>query len=190
MTVRSAAIPLLLQRGARTFYLASGHTWREIGVSSFRDMSRMDPILLPGLGTERVELKSVGTEWTRVEKTRRIAGLGVVQRHLDVCIMEGGRGCSRCEKCMRTMLTLELLGHLEDFGGRFDLEEYHRNRIRFLARIWLDWRRDHCHREIKELMDEIGFRPPPSARMRAWLVRLWRWIPHSLRRWLRKAIRR
>ena len=178
MTVRSAAIPLLLQAGVRRFFLASGHTWREIGVGSFRDISRLDPILLPALSTERVELVAVGTERTRVEKSRRIGDLGVVHRHLDVCIMEGGKGCSRCEKCMRTMLTFELLGRLDKFADRFDLEEYRRNRKDFVARVWLDYEDDHCHLEIKELMDEIGFKPSLPERARAWMIRLWRWIPH------------
>ena len=123
ITVRNAALPPLLQAGVRRFLFASSHSWREIGVGTFRDVTRMDPILLPALSTERVELLSVGAEHTQVEKSRRIARLEVVWEHLDVCILKGDTNCPRCEKCLRTLLTLELLGQLDAFAGRFDLDD-------------------------------------------------------------------
>jgi hypothetical protein len=189
ISVRNASIPLLLQKGVGRFYFASGHSWREVGVSTLRDISRMDPILLPALSTDRVDLLPVGTEHTRVEKTRRIAELEVVRKHLDVCIMEGGRNCTRCEKCLRTLLILELLGFRDAFSERFDLKEYERNRTDFVARVWLDYARDHSHLEIRELMDEVGFRPHLSARARTWMIRSWRLIPHGFRRRVRVGLK-
>ncbi len=185
LTVRNSAAPLLLQKGARRFYLGSGHSWREIGVGPYRDMTRMDPILLPALSTRRVELLAVGTEHTRVEKTRRIATLEAAQQHLDVCLQEGATNCSYCEKCLRTLLTIELLGHLGEFHTRFDLDEYRRHRTEFIGRVWLDYKEDHCHLEIKELMDEIEYHPHAMARVWELGIRGWRLIPMGLRKKVR-----
>lgn len=52
----------------------------------------------------------------RPGKIRAIADHPLVHRHLRVCWENRSRtgNCSRCRKCVRTMLVLELLGHLDD----------------------------------------------------------------------------
>ncbi len=184
LTLRNSAVPLLLQMGVRRFLFASSHSWRDIGVFPSKDSTKADPILLPALGTERTELCAVGTEYTRVEKTRRIAEMGLAQKHLDVCIMEGGRNCSWCEKCLRTLLTLDLLGFLEKYENRFDLKEYRKRRNEFIARVSVE-RDETLHFEIQDLMKSIDFRPPPGARALAFLLKAWRVVPHDLRRRIR-----
>jgi hypothetical protein len=185
LTVRGSAVPLLLQAGVRRFLQASSHTWEKARVCPTWDMTYAESILLPALSTERVELGLVGAEYTRVEKTRRIADLDLAQRYLDVCIMEGGEvNCSRCEKCLRTMLTLEILGYLDRFDNRFDLDTYRHHRAEFLARV-LTERNDSLHLEIQYLIRESGFSLPVSGRFRAALLQGWRLIPHELRRRLR-----
>lgn len=182
LTLRNSAVPLLLQAGVRRFLFASSHSWRDVRVGPTEDMTEADPILLPALSTERVELSAVGTEYTRVEKTRAIAGMPNAQRYLDVCIMEGGdTNCSKCEKCLRTLLTLELLGQLHAFESRFDLGVYRLHRKGFIARVLAE-REDLLHLEIQDLMDGSGAPLPASARTIAILLRIWRVVPHSLRR--------
>ncbi len=184
ITLRNSSVPLLLQRGFRRFLAGSSHSWDTIGVGPTHDMSKADPILLPALGTERTELCSVGSEHTRVEKTRRIADMELTREYLDVCIMEGGHNCSRCEKCLRTALTLEVMGALEPLEDRFDLEEYRRHRDDFTARILAE-KRDPFHREIQELMAEEGFQSPLKVRGQAALLDIWRVLPVDFRRKLR-----
>jgi hypothetical protein len=189
LTVRNSAVPLFLQNGVRRFLHASSHAWSDIGVFPTRDMTKADPILLPALGTERTELCAVGTEHTRVEKTRRISDLDLARRYLDVCIMDGDRNCSRCEKCLRTILTLDLLGTLDRFQDRFDLDEYRRNRDRFTAQVITE-RENVFHTEIRELMKDVRFRPSLTARGWVALTRGWRALPRGLRRALRRPPRR
>lgn len=185
LTLRNAAVPLLLQAGIRRFLFASSHSWKDVRVGPTKDMTVADPILLPALGTERVELSPVGTEFTRVEKTRAIAGMPTAQQYLDVCIMVGeDTNCSECEKCLRTILTLELLGRLDDFRTRFDLEVYRRHRTTFMARVLAE-RKAMYHLEIQSLMRESRATLPASARIKAGLLRIWRIVPHHLRRRLR-----
>jgi hypothetical protein len=129
----------------------------------------------------------VGTELTRVEKTRRIAELEAAQRHLDVCTQLGDTNCTLCEKCLRTLLTLDLLGKADTFQTRFDLDEFRRRRAAFITMVWMDYKEDHCHEEIKDLMDEIGFRPGIAVQMRILATRAWRLLPAGLRKRLRSS---
>ena len=75
------------------------------------------PLLDPLFGTEALEIVHDGCEATRVEKLERIARSQVALDHLRVCpVQEGATNCGRCEKCMRTMTTLRLLGALDRSG--------------------------------------------------------------------------
>jgi hypothetical protein len=183
-TVRAAAGPLLLQRGFRRYLLASSFSWGFIGVRPYRYLSIADPILLPALGTETLDLAAVGTELTRVGKTRRIAGMDLAQKFLDVCTMEAGVNCSRCEKCMRTLFTLDLLGQLQAFRDRFDLEAYRGRKTVFVARI-LTGPAMVLHKELRKLMDQVGYRPSVPSRLLALALRLWSLIPWGLRKRIR-----
>jgi hypothetical protein len=181
LTIRNSSVPLLLQGGIRRFLFGSSHSWPSIGVFETTDMTKADPILLPALGTERTEICPAGTEYTRVEKTRRIAGMELARNHLDVCVMEGQGNCSRCEKCLRTLLTLEVLGALDSFRSRFDMEEYGKHREAFMARVLVETK-NTFHVEIRDLMRSEGFPAPMKAKALAILLRAWRWIPETVRR--------
>ncbi len=75
---------------------------------------RLDPLL----GGSTLEVLHVGGELRRAEKLERIAGEELVQRHLRVCWESTGPAynCSRCDKCLATMLVLKEGGHLRDFA--------------------------------------------------------------------------
>ena len=67
----------------------------------------------------------VGAEHARSDKLREIASEPVVQKHLRVCLENNSPtgNCSRCEKCLRTMLVLFQCGKLDQFQEVFDLSE-------------------------------------------------------------------
>jgi len=95
----------------------------------------MDPILLPLLSTERLDLLSGVPALSRVAKTAIVAENPDARRMLDVCIANADKrmrlgkiNCSNCWKCVRTLLTLEALGQLDAFGEVFDLAYYRANR--------------------------------------------------------------
>jgi hypothetical protein len=74
---------------------------------------RIDPLW----SSERLEVVHTGAKWWRSEKVRAIAADPLVHVHLEVCVNHrpGEPNCSRCEKCVRTMLVLEASGHLPSF---------------------------------------------------------------------------
>lgn len=70
----------------------------------------------PLWSTGRIEFSHLDADIDRLHKIRRIAGHPLVHRHLRVCWLGTGTrlNCSRCEKCMLTMLCLAEAGHLAD----------------------------------------------------------------------------
>jgi hypothetical protein len=73
------------------------------------------PVVDPLWSTESFTVVHDGAEATRVEKiTDWVAASDVALRHLRVCWenRNGDYNCGECEKCIRTMVTLELAGVL------------------------------------------------------------------------------
>src|SRR5438309_136737 len=87
-------------------------------------------LLLPLLGTERLECIASGGQYTRVDKTIRVARVDASTQFLDVCVnpwMATERlNCSGCWKCLRTQLTLAVLGELDRYDKVFDVGLYRR----------------------------------------------------------------
>ena len=75
--------------------------------------SRIDPLW----SSEALRVATAGADAWRWEKVRMLAGQPIAHRHLRVCWEHRSDrlNCSRCEKCVRTMLELAACGKLADF---------------------------------------------------------------------------
>lgn len=60
--------------------------------------------------TEHTEITHDGAEATRIEKIRKIAEDPAILNILRVCWHDKGYNCGECEKCLRTMASLRVLG--------------------------------------------------------------------------------
>ena len=90
--------------GANTMYIASGHTWREL----WPDGSH--PLTDPLWSSSAVNIVHHARDVTRAEKLARIAQAPGALEILRVCWQDKGFNCGHCEKCVRTMVLLRLLG--------------------------------------------------------------------------------
>lgn len=105
-----AAVALALSRGAGSFLVPSSYSYDQLHPWGSHPL--LDPLWsLPGL-----QMVHDGCEFMRYEKISRIAGEDLALRHLRVC-WDTGQGsdfnCGKCEKCLRTMLSLYLNGALD-----------------------------------------------------------------------------
>jgi len=172
-TLRNAAVALLLQRGFRRFLYSSAYPFRETKAGPNYNIAYLDPILVPLLGTERLDCVLSGARWSRVEKTRRITTLNLSHRYLDVCTRphlapKGMPNCGICWKCVRTELTLEAMGHLEAYGSVFPLTEYRRFRKLYLMEVMAS--KDPMVREIRDLLSSANFNVGWRIRSIAYLL--------------------
>ena len=158
----NAAVPLLLAGGVGLFFYSSTYPYRDCGIGLDRefDIARMDPSFVPLFSTEATAFESSGCDLSRVEKTRLVAAIPEAAHSLSVCADADGDGgnCSRCFKCLRTMLTLELLGEAERFRSVFDFSQFERLRTRYV--LSLAFARPHSFSaELAELVARKGSGP-------------------------------
>jgi len=124
-TPRNVSVPLLLQGGIGRYMYASAYSFKDAFVGTTYDMAYSDTIALPLLSTELLNSISVGNEYTRVEKTLRVAEIPDSYGTLDVCVSPKKAGnCSECWKCMRTLLTLDIAGLIDRYSASFNLDTY------------------------------------------------------------------
>jgi hypothetical protein len=166
-TLRNGAIALLLQRRASKFLYASGVSYAHTKIAQTDDTTYLDPVILPMLGTERLECVPSGGQHTRVDKTRMISVVPASHALLDVCVMpekapQGMINCSSCWKCLRTGITLAALGQLQAYDKVFDIGMIRRfEPIFLLEALSTDNPLQH---EVLSLIQETGY--PISPRIR------------------------
>lgn len=163
-----AAGALMLQNIFRRYYCASlGWSYQELlkyhKFDLNKDIAVFDPILLPLLSTESLELIPEGTHYTRIEKLLRIINYEPVRRYLNVCVHdhESHKNCSVCTKCCRTLMTLNSIGKLNDFVHLFDVDKYKTKAERqFVIQQILLAPKDPFARGNVELAKENGIKLP------------------------------
>jgi hypothetical protein len=163
-TPRNVSAALLLQRGIGRFLYASAASYQDAGVGPHIAMGYEDTITLPLLGTEALETMSVGSEYTRVEKTLRVAEVPDSYETLDVCTCPDRAGnCSVCWKCMRTLATLDVAGLLQRYARVFDLNAYKRRRRKYIGIVLRG--RDPLLREIARFIKQRRYAVPLTSRL-------------------------
>jgi hypothetical protein len=164
-TPRNASVALLLQGGLGRYMYASSYSFSDVRVEPTDYLAHFDAMALPLMSTEVLEACSVGGEYTRVEKTCRVADVRESYRTLDVCAKARYQGrhinCSRCSKCMRTLVTLEVLGRIDRYSDCFDLDAYEQSKSKYIGKVLAS--RDPYSREIRLSARERGHSFPLSS---------------------------
>lgn len=137
--LRNAAAAMVLQKGIGTYLSSSSVAWRSVTCGPFNYTGIMAPIMQPLFSTEGLRFQSAGAGLSRLEKVSLISNNSDTWTRLDICVgrkdlRHTGKGinCSRCWKCVPTILLLEALGKVDHFESIFDLEYYRANRNRLL----------------------------------------------------------
>lgn len=101
----------VLGRSVDRFYIPASHCYNNLVPWG------TDPRIDYLLSSEVLDIIHDGAAYTRVAKTNAISGWPLTFDNLRVCIYgEGLNNCSRCEKCVRTMVTLDMSGALENYA--------------------------------------------------------------------------
>lgn len=169
-----------LEKGLRKYYISSSYSYRSVSQIGYqsrnRDFSEFgDPFVIPLLHSEKLELLLDGGQYERSEKTERIADWDISKNHLNVCCANINEGnCSVCHKCVRTLLALDALGKLDEYGEVFDIEKYRKIAHRSKCRIVLASRRkvDIFSKDIVSLYKKKNKPLPSWIAARLYIFRL------------------
>lgn len=168
-TLTSVAGILLFQKLFRRYYYASSgidyndmlknaHTYIDVDIGVY-----CDPILLPLLSTESVEIISDGIQYTLTEKLLKIMNYNQVYRYLNVCVSDEDtyKNCSICHKCCGTLMTLNLIGKLQEFEQIFDIKKYKlKAEKKYICEQVLNQNKDPFAKYKVKLAEEYNFRLP------------------------------
>ena len=156
---RNLSVVLLFQKLFSKYYYSGGFAYRDCFFGPSNDLASSEPATVLLLSTETLEFMSVGSQYSRVEKTMKVSELESSYKWLNVCWFPDARGanCSVCLKCCRTLLTLEILGKLEEYRNVFDLDKYRKVKNTYIRHV-LRNRNDPFNREIIEYAKKVGFR--------------------------------
>ena len=173
VTLRNAAAAHLLGGGMGRSYHASEGTYRNVRMPPpAGDIGLAGAMTFPLLSTPALVLESTGSGRSRIERTLALVGMPYAQ-YLDVCVDADPRrptNCSRCWKCMRTMLTLDIAGELDAFvPAVFRREPYLERRSDYYVELLASEEPNDI--ELVGFGDAMGWRWGASARPRAAALR-------------------
>lgn len=122
---RTLGIPLTLQKLFKHYYYSSSFTFENFKFDD-KDPTYHDLLTMSCISTPSLAFTVVGSEVTRIEKTKFISTFEFPKHFLNVCVRQGDN-CSCCFKCIRTMLDLYLIGQLDEYKEAFDIEYFYNN---------------------------------------------------------------
>lgn len=164
-TPRNASVGLVLQGGVGTLLYASSFSYRDLFVGPTQLMAYFDLVSLPLMSSEGLWAQSVGSEYSRVEKTRRVVSIVDSRTFLDVCVegqdAGGFTNCGRCWKCARTLATLEIMGRLQEYSHVFNLHAWYQKRNRYFSQLQTS--ADPLLREVVDFAREQRYAFPMST---------------------------
>ena len=122
---RNCAMALSVQGLFSVYYNSSGGWPGYFDLTLTEGSQHYEALLCTCLSTE--SLSFILSDYvTRVEKTMAVADNKLAQKYLDVCFCFNN--CGRCSKCFRTLVTLEIVGKLDEFSQVFDIEQFKKDR--------------------------------------------------------------
>ncbi len=158
-TFRNISCILNLQKLFRNYYYASAHRLDYYNLRS-KDPGEFDILSTSMLSTESINFFSSVAAFNRIERTEMISDFSSTYNYLDVCTSPLIHGeylnCSSCEKCLRTALTLDLLGKLHLYKGVFNIDRYKNKKNLYIGKVIATKQNDPITRDVFDLLKKTG----------------------------------
>lgn len=153
-TYVNAFCTMLLQKGISKYYYSAGYGYelfrcRRLNNFEDFDASHYDILSLNAFSITGIRFYSVGAAILRRDKTAYLATYKPAHKYLNVCVNQVENDCT-CFKCVRTLLTLDGLGVIDNFKDSFNVEYYKRHRKDYIKRLIYESKISH-----DPLMEEI-----------------------------------
>ena len=122
---RNCAMALSLQGLFSVYYNSSGGWPGYFDLTLTEGSQHYEALLCDCLSTE--SLSFILSDYaTRAEKTITIANDKLAQKYLDVCFCFNS--CGKCSKCIRTLVTLDIIGKVDQFENVFDVDYFKKHK--------------------------------------------------------------
>lgn len=122
---RSLSAVLALQKLFKIYYYASASVIDNFSFSPV-DSANYDLFNMTFFTAEGMSCYSVDMDFERLDKQNYIKDFPDTYKYLNVCNLEA-MNCSKCEKCIRTMVGFQALGCLDNYKDVFDIQYFRNN---------------------------------------------------------------
>ncbi|MFD2834243.1 hypothetical protein [Gramella sp. AN32] len=165
-SLRNISCALHLQKLFKNYFYASAYKLDHFKLNP-KDTSDSDFLYLRFLDTESTSFYSSVAQYTRVERTLMVAGYSDTYNYLDVCTNPWENideiNCSRCYKCLRTQLTLDIAGKLKNYEGVFDISLFKKIKARYIGELLFKKNKSPLDREVLDFMKERNYTIDPEV---------------------------
>lgn len=168
---------LCLQKLFKNYFISSGGRIEIIKLDK-NDQYYYEWLLTSFLSNTNCQIYVANGNLNRVEKTKYIVDNNLVKSRLYVCaadiynnaystnfLKDTTPNCSECIKCKRTMITLDLLGKLDEYSNLFDVEKYKKYKKSLYISVLANYKRDHFMKEVYDLMIETNYKIPLNYKL-------------------------
>lgn len=175
-SLRICSYAFALQKLFKVYLISSGTMFQDSNFKS-TDSTDYDVFNTPMASTNNLTFYMSGGEKGRVEKIEYISKYDVVKKNLHVCTLNDKKNCSECDKCMRTMVALDLVGDLQEYKSIFDLSKYAKRKNMYLGKV-ISQAKDNVYGVLNtELIQEAKkrrYKIPNISYIYAWVL----WTPY------------
>ncbi len=184
---RNMATVLSMQKLFKRYLYASSYPIKDFRFTSIQS-GYYESLLLPLMSTENTELVVANPDMSRTDKIIYIADNNMVQHNLYVCwkelivnnnpessiakIKDNKLNCSRCGKCLRTLLALDILGKSLSFSDIFDLDYWNVAKSSYIAKVIYNKNNDAFYKDLYELMQKTDYKIPLKSKILVFLCRV------------------
>ncbi|MCK9499272.1 MAG: hypothetical protein M0Q45_07180 [Bacteroidales bacterium] len=158
------------------YFISSTSTIENIKLNKY-DQYYYEQLITSFLSNTNSNIYIANGNLSRVEKIKYIADNKLVKKQLYVCAADiynnayetnykkdTTPNCSECIKCKRTIITLDLLGKLEQYSTLFDFNKYQKYKDSLYVEVLANYEKNHFYKDIYELMIETNPKTPNKYR--------------------------
>ena len=157
-TIRNIAASLILDGHIKQLFYSSGtDIYSRISLRPYRTTAIVEPILIPLLSSESIRFFNIGSQYSRMDKIKKIIEDPRVMNNLFVCVAppmiklkNNLENCNCCWKCEQTMLSIDQFSKLNNFANVFDIARYYKVKEKIIKRMII--RAKEQHYEAEELI--------------------------------------
>ena len=142
-TIRHAACAYSLIDLVDVYMVSSAYEWNAVNAdkTSRTACEAIDPILLPMLASDRLEIFSAAANESRRFKTEEIVNHSPFIHMIDTCTRPISKraiekNCGTCRKCGEVLLIAEAMGKIETVAPYFDMDAFEKRRFRVFQRMF------------------------------------------------------
>ena len=163
------------------YYASGGYKYSEFTLIDKSPIccGSYDMFSLPLFSTHSLRVYSEGENMSRMTKLKSVIKYAPSYKYLNVCLKDGDN-CGKCEKCVRTLLGIDALGALDNYGEVFDIDYYRKHKTWYLLQM------------LKKISDQKHdyFEIYPYFKNEITLVMRLQVIPYRVTNFFRRYIRR